>query len=114
MYRFAIIKSGLVSNVVVSDFEQSTTILKGMLPDAEDVIFVTEETKEPYIGYPIVGGKFLPASPYPSWTFNEDAWQYEPPVARPSDSPYYFWNEDLQNWEKFLPEDIEAIEASGV
>lgn len=111
MFRFAIIKAGLVDNVVVSDFEESEILLKGMLPDAEDVIRVTEETGEPCIGYPIVNGRFFPAPIFPSWIFNEQEWKYEPPVAMPTDSPYYFWNEAIVNWEQFLPEDIKAEEA---
>ena len=37
--------------------------------------------------------------PFASWSFNEDQWQWEPPVPRPADNKPYVWNEDNKAWE---------------
>ena len=47
---------------------------------------------------------FLKPQPYPSWTLNTTTWQWEPPVAYPSDG-HYRWSELQQQWIE-LPADI--------
>lgn len=58
--------------------------------------------------YATIGGTFDPTdngfikpSPFPSWTFNKTNWQWEAPVAEPSDADTvpYLWNETLQRWD---------------
>jgi hypothetical protein len=54
-----------------------------------------------------IGYKYLPyqqgfqaPQPFASWSFNEDQWQWEPPVAMPADDKPYVWNEDKGSWEE--------------
>jgi hypothetical protein len=58
--------------------------------------------------YATIGGTFdttdngfIKPSPFPSWTFNKTNWQWEAPVAEPSDADTvpYLWNETLQRWD---------------
>lgn len=45
---------------------------------------------------------FIPPSPYPSWTLNEDTGNWEPPVPYPEsvqENSIYVWNEETQNWD---------------
>lgn len=39
-------------------------------------------------------------SPYPSWTFNEEKFEWEPPIPIPTDHFYavYSWNEETLTW----------------
>lgn len=43
---------------------------------------------------------FQPPQPFASWSFNEDEWQWEPPVPMPADNKAYVWNEDKGAWEE--------------
>tara|TARA_R110002050_G_scaffold164802_1_gene294942 strand:+ start:91 stop:408 length:318 start_codon:yes stop_codon:yes gene_type:complete len=43
---------------------------------------------------------FIPPKQYPSWILNETTCQWEAPVAYPSDSKMYEWNETDQTWEE--------------
>jgi len=43
---------------------------------------------------------FIPPKPFDSWILNENTCLWEAPVPRPLDSLDYFWNEELQQWEK--------------
>jgi hypothetical protein len=42
---------------------------------------------------------FIPPKPYNSWILNEQTFNWEAPVARPTDGKKYNWNESLVNWE---------------
>ena len=49
--------------------------------------------------YDITKNKFISAQPYASWTLDaNDDWQ--PPVAYPSDSLDYDWDEATTNWKE--------------
>jgi hypothetical protein len=41
---------------------------------------------------------FIECQPYPSWSLNKAAKQWEPPVAKPEDDKVYAWNENDTNW----------------
>ena len=43
---------------------------------------------------------FQPPQPFASWSFNEDAWQWEAPVPMPADSKPYIWSEDKGAWDE--------------
>lgn len=49
-------------------------------------------------------GRFKHPQPNPSWTFNNDSWEWEAPVAKPTDfneTYNYWWNEAELRWEGF-------------
>jgi len=48
--------------------------------------------------YDSVNDVFYPPKPYPSWTLNESAWTWEPPVAHPTDGKLYRWDEATTAW----------------
>ena len=41
---------------------------------------------------------FKSPSPYASWTFNEEKWEWEAPVSRPTGPEVYNWDEASQSW----------------
>lgn len=45
---------------------------------------------------------FIPASPYPSWSFNRETLEWEAPVLRPEGFGYV-WNEEDKQWINMLP-----------
>jgi len=53
------------------------------------------------IGYTYDEAKdaFIPIQPFNSWTLNEDTYQWDAPVAYPTDGQKYRWNEDNQSWD---------------
>ena len=40
---------------------------------------------------------FIPPSPFPSWTLDEETCRWEAPVPRPDG--HYVWNEETQAWD---------------
>lgn len=42
---------------------------------------------------------FIPPQPYPSWTLNDETYNWDAPVAYPEDGGLYVWNENQKNWE---------------
>ena len=42
---------------------------------------------------------FIPKKPYASWTLNEDTCLWEAPVAYPTDSKNYLWNDTTKSWD---------------
>ena len=42
---------------------------------------------------------FVEPRPWVSWTLNTTTYQWEPPVAKPTDGGIYDWNEDAQSWD---------------
>ena len=41
---------------------------------------------------------FYVPQPYPSWTLNQTTWNWDCPVAYPTDGKNYKWNETDKNW----------------
>ena len=39
---------------------------------------------------------FMPPQPFPSWTFDEETWEYSPPTPRTSGA--YYWDETTLEW----------------
>jgi hypothetical protein len=50
------------------------------------------------IGYTWDGTGFAAPQPYPSWTLNADTYQWEAPVAMPTDDKRYQWDEATTSW----------------
>jgi hypothetical protein len=53
---------------------------------------------------------FVPPSPYPSWSLNEELCVWEAPTPYPLDGKYYMWHEDSKSWKEEL--DYMIAEAS--
>jgi hypothetical protein len=51
--------------------------------------------------YNPVSDAFIAPQPFPSWTLNEDTYQWDAPVPCPDDGHLYIWNEATKSWDKF-------------
>jgi len=49
------------------------------------------------IGYSWDGTGFIPSKPYASWILNTETYQWEAPIAMPTDA-IYEWNEETTSW----------------
>jgi hypothetical protein len=47
---------------------------------------------------------FITLQPYPSWTFNADRCDWDPPTPYPNDGKIYDWNEATQSWDEVTGE----------
>ena len=47
---------------------------------------------------------FITLQPYPSWTFNADRCDWDPPAPYPNDGKKYDWNEATQSWDEVTGE----------
>lgn len=97
--KFAVIKDGLVDNIVAGEPDGMDILIDVFLPGADEVVEITEDSGPTFIGGRYLNGKFQPPPTYSSWTFNEDSWSYEPPIAAPSDGQPYEWNETEASWQ---------------
>jgi hypothetical protein len=50
------------------------------------------------IGYFYDGIAFYMPQPYPSWILNKETYGWEAPVPRPTESAFWIWNEEKQEW----------------
>lgn len=48
--------------------------------------------------YDSVRDAFIPPSPFPSWTLNEDTCLWDAPTPRPDDGKLYRWDEATLAW----------------
>lgn len=48
--------------------------------------------------YDAVRDAFIPPQPFASWTLNENACVWEPPVPYPDDDKRYEWDESTTSW----------------
>lgn len=46
---------------------------------------------------------FIPPKPYPSWLLDEPTCTWEAPIPHPNDGHPWDWNEEKQEWIKWIP-----------
>lgn len=130
MGHFAKVTNGKVVNVIVAEPEfftyyvdkspgewvkTSYNICGGVyfdpatgLPAEDQSVIEGDEARERKnyagIGYFYDGVGFYPPQPFPSWTFNETTYLWDPPIARPEltesqieNGAGYRWDEDAYN-----------------
>lgn len=103
-YTYAVLDNqNIVENIIVAKSTGLEKVLKEILPDAANFVLVTENTGPAHIGGDFYNKKFRPASPYPSWTWNDDVEQWESSVSYPTDNKLYEWNEDELEWSPVVP-----------
>ena len=98
--KIAIIENGFVSNVVTGDLSKVKKLFS-------EVIEQTEFTGIAWLGARWNGEKFEPRKIYDSWTWNESAFEYEPPTPKPEGD--YYWNESELAWLP-IPIQVEILE----
>jgi len=107
--------NNIVAQVIVADQE---TINTGLFGDPATWIQTSYNTRggvhtqggtplrKNYAGigysYDATRDAFIPPKPFNSWTLNEDTCLWNAPVAYPSDSKLYRWNEEILNWEEIV------------
>ena len=110
MAHFAKVENGIVTQVIVIDWE---TLNQEGHPWGDPSLFVqtsynTQGGQHPEgrplhknfagIGYTWDGTGFAPPQPFPSWTKNPDTYLWESPVAMPTDGKMYTWDEATTSW----------------
>ena len=133
MAHYAIIKDGLVAEVIVGRDEDDTDNLPSEYSSWEDYYTavkgdgVCKRTSYntygnqhktdgiPFRGnyagigfqYDEVNDVFISPKPYNSWTLNENTWLWEAPIARPDDpDTVYIWDENLYNGDTNNPKTL--------
>ncbi len=112
-YNYAVINQFLlVDNIVISDSPDSQVALSLLIPEANQIILITEETGPAYIGGEYINGKFRTPKPYDSWIWNENNYMWESSIPYPQDDKVYTWNEELLSWIELIPtpDQLESIE----
>jgi hypothetical protein len=112
-YIYAVINNeNLVENIIVADNDDAVVPLKMLIPEANDIIYVTEENGPAYIGGDYINGKFRIPKPYQSWTWNENDSTWQAPVTYPQDEKVYVWDENSISWIELVSnaEQLEELE----
>ena len=97
-FTYAVVRSGVVENAVVADSADMETPLSLLIPDADEIVLVTEETGPCFIRGTFVNGVFRPPQPFPSWTWDETRRGWAAPIEYPADG-VFTWNEATQEWD---------------
>jgi hypothetical protein len=91
MSNYAVIKNGIVDNIVVADAEWA---------DAQtDTVVEYTEANPAYMGGEYVGGFFYAPQPFASWTRSSGTWVA--PVTMPTsveENKAWIWNEATVSW----------------
>ena len=111
MSQYAIIQQGTVTNVIVAEPENEP-VLPLLVPDADEIVSVTEQNGPAHIGGDMLDGRFRAAQPYASWTWDSEAWMWAAPVPYPEGGNGYLWDENTLAWIE-IP-GIEPIEIPGI
>jgi hypothetical protein len=78
-----------VTQVIVGTAEWATAHLGGQWVDS--LVKVG-------IGWLLIDGMIIPPKPYPSWTLDQDNFNWIPPIPYPDDDKMYYWDEETQKW----------------
>ena len=122
MSHYAKIEDNIVTSVIVAEADHVATLegtwvktsynMHGGIyydpvtneADTDQSVINGDEARERKnyagIGYHYDGTGFFVPKPYESWTFNSTTYQWDSPVAYPSDDKLYNWNEDTKTWEE--------------
>lgn len=87
--KIAIIENNKVVNVVVGELDIVSELF-------DEVMAETETTGTATIGKNVIDGQFVPDPPFPSYTWNKETIQYDPPKPKPEGN--YIWNEEELDW----------------
>lgn len=110
MAHHAKIENGIVTSVIVTMDSDEDTFADRMLTETGEVYVRTSYNAATNgfrfnfagIGYHWDGTGFYAPQPYLSWTL-DDNYQWQPPVAMPTDDKPYAWNETLLDWVEIVP-----------
>jgi hypothetical protein len=108
MSHFAKVENGIVTKVIVAEQEviDSAIFGHGWVQTSYNTHGGVHPEGRPlrknYAGagytYDEQRDAFIPPSPYPSWTLNEDTCLWDCPVAHPDDGLRYTWDEATLTW----------------
>lgn len=99
MKTFALIKNGIVENLIVGEDGAGLPLL---FPEVDAIVDTSTSDIPVYMGVGFVDGKFMPPQPFASWTFDSTKWLWSAPKAAPKDKAGFLtvWNEELGDWEQ--------------
>jgi hypothetical protein len=89
--KAAKIENGLVTDIIVGDYNWAIEKLGGYWVDATD--------KTVGVGYEYTDGNFIIQNPqpFPSWTLNENN-EWVAPMEYPSGENFHYWDEETLSW----------------
>lgn len=97
MFSFAKINpsTNTIVNVIFADDDFISTLNDN---------FIYIKYNEAMKGLPEIGGKyengnFYFKQPFASWSWDEEKWDWMPPVEYPEDEKAYIWNEENISWD---------------
>lgn len=108
MSHFAKVENGIVTQVIVAeqDFIDAGAVGDGWVQTSYNTYGGQHPENRPLrknyagVGYTYNSQRdaFISPQPYPSWTLNESTYQWDSPVAAPTDGKMYTWDESTTSW----------------
>lgn len=113
MLKFAVIENNKVIHVVQSenDLQTSESVLSLMFKnDNCSIVQIKDnDNKLFFLDSEFIDGKIYDPRPFPSWKIKNGQWQ--PPKQYPDDEFLYFWNEELNDWQKYDNEFVNSLKS---
>jgi hypothetical protein len=96
MEIFADVNNGIVENIIVGEAGQP---VQQLLAKKHLAVLVNDHSGFPCVGLRWNGQleKFEQAQPFQSWSWDEESFEWVPPVPKPEG--LYYWNEADLKWE---------------
>jgi len=92
--KIAILKNQKVTEIIEAELKVAKKLFTNIAPE-------TANSGKARIGARFNGEKFEPQQPYASWVWNEEKFDYDPPIEKPKG--IYIWDETAGDWVKHLP-----------
>lgn len=90
--KYLVVRGDTVENLIVFSGGQ-------WAPPAGTTLLAAEgELASVSVGWKFVDDRWMPPQPYPSWTFDENSFEWQAPVPYPSERALYSWDETAGEW----------------
>ena len=92
----------VVNSILVEDSAAGADLVAGLDGTWVKNIFSYPEEQKPVIGWTcnVAKDEFKSPKPWPSWSFSETTWGWQPPTPEPLDGNIWLWYEDTLSWVK--------------
>ena len=92
MKNFAVINNGEIENIIVAESKE----IAESVTEKECIEFTLDNPAE--VGGSWNGSIFIPKKDFPSWVYDSNTNQWNPPTSHPNDGNAYKWDEESLSW----------------
>ena len=101
-HPYALFREGVIVDIILTDHDESVMPIILDAHSADSFVSCCEVGTGAVIGGTVLGGRFQPPKPYPHWVWDNAAWEWIPPIAKPAASSdpdkFWYWDPITDTW----------------